>query len=265
MKLLFILLPVLAWAANIKLSLTDGTHQMVREYKLADDRVRYYSLERAEWEEVPKELVDLKRTLAELTERDASRSAERKAIAEEDQAEREQYARIARIPEGVGVYWASGAEMKPLVLAESKLVTDKKRTLLKLVSPVPFFAGKATVEIDGEKSEQVFKVRRPDFFMRLSADENFAIIKLLPGKPVDPKSKDAAKAKGSRIVEKVLIDPVAKDMRYEEPLIVEIFRQQLGDRLFKIWPTEDLAPGQYAVIQFTAGKVNAQVWDFAIE
>jgi hypothetical protein len=264
MRWLLLLLPVLVWAANIKLYLKDGSHQMVREYKLVEDRVRYYSLERSEWEEIPRELVDLKKTASELTEKDASRSAERKAIAEEEAAEREQLARIARIPEGAGAYWEAGTEMKPLALAESKLVTDKKRTLLKVMSPVPFFPGKATVEIDGEHAAQVFTEKRPDFYLRLSADENFAIVKLLPGKSPDPKSKDASKAKGSRIVEKVTIDPVAKEMKYEEPEIVEIFRQQLGDRLFKIWPQAELAPGEYAVMQYTPGKVNPQVWDFAV-
>ena len=264
MRFFLLLLPILAWAANIKLYLKDGSHQMVREFKQVEDRVRYYSLERSEWEELPRDLVDLKRTQQELSGRDETRAAERKAIGEEEQAEREHYARIARIPEGAGVYWEEGTEMKPLVLAESKLVTDKKRMLLKVMSPVPFFPGKATIEVDGEKSERIVPGRRPDFYMRLSADENFAIIKMQPGKPPDPKSKDPAKVKGSRIVEKVTIDAVATDMKYEEPEIVEIFRQQLGDRLFKIWPTQELPPGEYAVIQFTAGKVNPQVWDFAL-
>ena len=264
MKWALVLLPFLVWAANIKLYLKDGTHQVVREYKQVEDRVRYYSLERSEWEELPRDLVDLKRTQQERAERDESRSAERKVIAEEEKAERDHLARIARIPEGAGVYWEEGAEMKPLALAESKLVTDKKRMLLKVMSPVPFFAGKATVEVDGVSAERVFPERRPDFYMRLSADENFTIIKMLPGRPADVKQKDPVKAKGSRIVEKVTMDPVAKEMKYEEPEIVEIFRQQLGDRLFKIWPTADLAPGEYAVIQFTPGKVNPQVWDFAV-
>jgi len=259
-----ILFSLAADAANIKLYLKDGTHQMVREYQPVEDRIRYYSLERSEWEEIPAELVDLKRTKSEMTERDATRSAERKAIAEEEAAEREHLARIASIPEEPGTYWEDGAAMKAIPVAESTLVTDKKRTILKVMSPLPVFAGKATVEIPGERSAQVFSGRRPEFYLRLSADENFAIVQLMPGKPPDAKSKEPLRQKGSRIVEKVSIDPVMKDMRYEEPVTVEIFRQQLGERLFKLWPQKDLAPGEYAVIQFTAGKVNPQVWDFAV-
>jgi len=255
-------------AANIKLYLKDGSHQLVREYKTVEDRVRFYSLERSEWEEIPRDLVDLGRTERELKDRDQTRAAERKAVAEEEAAEREHLQRIARIPEAPGVYTeeetGQKAEMKPLALAESKLVTDKKRTLLKVMSPLPVFAGKATVEIDGVASERVMPSRRPEFYLRLSAEENFAIVRLEPGAKPDPKAKDPSKAKGSRIVEKVSIDPVMRDLKYEEPIVIEIFRQQLGDGLFKLWPQEDLTPGQYAVIQFTPGKVNPQVWDFAV-
>src|SRR5262245_26461609 len=41
-----------------KLVLTDGSFQIVREYTRQDDRVRYYSLERSAWEEIPVSLVD---------------------------------------------------------------------------------------------------------------------------------------------------------------------------------------------------------------
>jgi len=54
-------LALLAWAANVKLYLTDGTYHLVREYQVQADRVRFYSVERSEWEEIPLEMVDLKR------------------------------------------------------------------------------------------------------------------------------------------------------------------------------------------------------------
>ena len=33
----------------------------------------------------------------------------------------------------------------------------------------------------------------------------------------------------------------------------------------QFWPQEKLEPGEYAVVEFTDGKVNMQVWDFAIK
>src|SRR5580704_14049972 len=41
-----------------KLMLKDGTFQLVREYQLDGDRVRYYSIDQRDWQEIPAALVD---------------------------------------------------------------------------------------------------------------------------------------------------------------------------------------------------------------
>src|SRR5580698_5994151 len=45
-------------ARNHRLILKDGNYQMVRDYQIVGDRVRYLSQERGEWEELPANLVD---------------------------------------------------------------------------------------------------------------------------------------------------------------------------------------------------------------
>jgi hypothetical protein len=65
------------------------------------------------------------------------------------------------------------------------------------------------------------------------------------------------------VVEKLTIIPVSKET-VEEPNLVETFRQQMADGLFKIWPEKPMEPGEYAVVEYTEGKVNMQVWDFFI-
>lgn len=244
-----------AYAANVKLYLTDGTWHWVREYQVLADRVRYYSVERSDWEEVPLQLADLKRTKADLAARAETDAEEKKAEAEEAQAEREMRREIRSVPADTGVYLVEeGAKMKSLAQAELKVVNNKRRSILKAVAPVPFLVGKSTLEIDGVAAKLVIPDERPEFYMRLSDVERFALVTLWPG---------TNKKEPSRIVEKWEIVPVVKEV-IPERQEVEIFRKQVGDNLYKVWPVEPLPPGEYAWIQFTEGKGNTQAWDFAI-
>src|SRR6266496_2879850 len=73
-------LAIAAWAANVKLYLKDGGYHVVREYQVQTDRVHFYSVERSQWEDIPLEMIDLKRTEAEATERQAKLAADSKII-----------------------------------------------------------------------------------------------------------------------------------------------------------------------------------------
>lgn len=250
-RYLAIFLAFSAFAANIKLYLKDGDHQLVREYKVEGDRVRYYSVERGDWEELPLGLVDLNRTQAETRQRQAAIEEEAKIISAEDKAERERANEVAKIPQTPGVYLMNGSELKVLKQAESEIHNNKGRSVLKVLSPIPLVSGKATVEIKGEHSLSKVVNSRPEFYIVLEAQERFGIIRLKP-------------EKGVRIVEKLTTIPVTKEV-VEEPEQIEIFRQQLDEGLYKIWPTKELEPGEYAVMEGTEGKVNIQTWDFAYD
>src|SRR3982751_2001287 len=129
--LLVLTLAALALAANQKLYLKDGSYHMVREYQKVDDRIRYFSTEREDWEEIPFDLVDLKRTEEENRSKDEARRAEAAEMDAEEKLERAQRHEIERLPMETGVFFVDND--KPLVLkqAESKMVTNKKRSILK--------------------------------------------------------------------------------------------------------------------------------------
>ena len=74
---LILLCACAVFAATVRLYLKDGTYQLVREYKVEGDRLRYYTVERGDWEEIPLELVDLKRTEGEVKVRQESTKEER--------------------------------------------------------------------------------------------------------------------------------------------------------------------------------------------
>ena len=241
-----------AFAGNVKLYLKDGGYQLVREYQLQTDRVRYYSVERSQWEEMPLDLVDLKRTESEVAERKTELAVEAKVISEEDQAERGVREEIAKIPQDPGAYYLEDNAARPIKVGEAKVHNNKGRNVLKVLSPIPMVSGKATLELDGEHSSTILTDPEHELFIQLSNEERFGIIKLTP-------------EHGVRIVEKLTIVPVSKEI-IEEPIEVAIFRMQLTQvGLYKIWPAKPFAPGEYAVVEYTPGKVNMQVWDFAIQ
>ncbi|MEZ5398136.1 MAG: hypothetical protein R2729_00620 [Bryobacteraceae bacterium] len=238
------------WAAAIKLYLTDGEFHAVREYKVEGDRVRFYSTERSQWEEMPLELVDLKRTRAESAALEEARLEEKRADRAEAEAEAAMRREIRLIPRDPGVYWLEDGEARAVKQAEVKVVTDKKRSILKAVSPIPIVSGKSTVEIDGTSAAVVVHGERPELYVRLSQPERFGIVRVAEGK-------------GTRIVERWNVIPVTKEIVQEQDL-VEIFRYQVGGDLYKIWPQKPIEPGEYAVIQYTEGKGNTQAWDFRV-
>jgi hypothetical protein len=241
---------VCLFAATIKLYLKDGSYQLVREYMVENDRVRYFSTDRGEWEEVPASLVDLQKTQAEIKQREDSAREDAAAQDAEEKAERQARREVERIPVENGVYMIEGDKLTPMKVGESKVVTNKGRAVLKVLSPVPLVSGKATVELDGPHSSQGTANRTPEFYIRLSNDERFGILRM-------------GAHKGNRVVENLTILPVVNEPQ-EERTLVEIFRQQVGDGLFKIWPQKPIEPGEYAVVEFTEGKVNMQVWDFFV-
>jgi hypothetical protein len=250
-RYLVFLLTLSAFAANVKLYLKDGDFHLVREYKVDADRVRYYSVERGDWEEVPLNLVDLKRTEDETKAHRAKIEEEAKLISAEDKAERERANEVMKVPAGPGVHLVVGDGVHTLEHAESEIHTNKGRSILQVLSPVPMVSGKGTVELRGLHSLNKVKNDRPEFYIQLASEERFGIIRLKPEKDL-------------RIVENLTYVPVTKEV-VEEQQQIEIFRLQMDEGLYKIWPTKPLEPGEYAVVEYTDGKVNIQVWDFAYD
>ncbi len=200
---------------------------------------------------MPVALVDLQKTEGERKERQEELEKEAAQIAAEDKVEREQREERERVPVEPGLYFMEGGQLRTIKQAECKVVTRKGRSVLKKLSPIPIVTGKATVELDGTQSGNVVTGSRPEFYFRVSKDERVMLVKL-------------GVKKNSRVVQEWEIIPVTNDV-IEKEEDVPIFRRQVDEGLFKIWPEKPLEPGQYAVIEFTANERNVQTWDFTLQ
>jgi hypothetical protein len=241
-----------AFGATLRLYLKDGTYQLVREYQVLQDRVKYLSAERnGEWEEIPLDLVDLNRTKQEATEHEEQVRLETKADAEEEAALKDQKRESSYVPDDTGAYYVHGEMLDTLKQADLIVTHDKKRTVLKILSPVPLVSGKNTVDIEGAASKFRVNGDRPEFYLRMnSVEDSLAIIKLAPKKT-------------SRTVETVTIMAVT-NQQDEKRDPMPTFTKQAGELLFKIWPEQPLPPGEYAVIEFGAEQGTLQIWDFGV-
>lgn len=248
--LLFAVFALTLSAANFKLYLKDGGYQLVREYQVEGERVKYYSVERSTWEEIPLALVDLKRTDAETSARKEQLAKDSQELSDEEAAAKEQHREIMQIPRDPGVYRLENGKLRIFPAGESRVHNSKGISALKVF--VPVVPGKQTLEIAGEHSQNIVGDSTPEFFLQLSELEPFGIVKLTP-------------QKGMRIVEQITVLPVAKESE-ETRTIIPTFSKQLSDNgLYKVWPQDPLPQGEYAVVEYTDGKVNIQVWDFRIQ
>src|ERR1035438_7553323 len=114
-------LSALAQTQARRLILRDGSYQSVTKYEIQGERVRYFSAERGEWEEVPKELIDWDATdrfeegrqagqlAPEAVELDKELEAERKT----EQARSPQVAPGLRLPDEGGIFLLDTFESQP--------------------------------------------------------------------------------------------------------------------------------------------------------
>jgi hypothetical protein len=239
-------------AANLKLYTTDGEFQMVREYQVVGDRVRFYSLDRSDWEEVPASLIDLKRTAAESSAKHEVLDRQNKAFDEEAAAAKADREELAKIPQDPGVYRLENGVLRTFKVADITVHTKKGNTLLRVLTPIPIIEGLSTVELAGEHSANIVQDARPEFYFQLSKQQSFGMIKL-------------TSKKGARVAEHVETMPISRENTETRELVQTFTKQLPGENFYKIWPQDTLPPGEYALIEYLDGQVEMRIWDFRIE
>jgi hypothetical protein len=244
-----------------KLVLADGTFQLVREYSVQGDRVRYWSVERSDWEEIPTKLVDWDATHkseAEQSRQDADLKAKIRATEIADRTKDINVDRSLEIkpglflPDGVGFYALEDKltyEMKQS-LAVTKL--SKGREVERILSGVPLIPRKMTLEIPDAHAALRLATADPEFFMR-PADDREPRFRLL---------RVQVKA-GHRVVDNISIHMTGEQSHHADDIDFQTWTPARG--VFRYTVNQRLEPGEYAFVEMVGEEVNSYVWDFGID
>jgi hypothetical protein len=244
-----------------KLVLADGTFQLVREYSVQGDRVRYWSVERSDWEEIPTTLVNWEATHKAEADQSRQDSDLKAKIRASEIAERAKDIDVDRsleikpalfLPDGVGFYSLEGKliyEMKQS-LAVSKL--SKSREAERILTGVPLIPRKMTLEIPDAHAALRLITAEPEFFMR-PADQREPRFRLL-----------RVQVKGDhRVVENVSIRVTGDQTHHAEDIDFQTWTPARG--VFRYTVNQRLEPGEYAFVEMVGEDVNSYVWDFGID
>ena len=247
-------------AAAIKLFLKDGSYELVKSYEVQGDRVRYYSLDRSDWEEIPKSLVDFEATRHAEAAKKAKQAKQLKA-AEELQSQRfdipanngYQIKPGIRLPGNGGVYAYDGIRVIHLIQDPAKVVTDKKRIALIMVMPGPLLKKQALVVLPSDKAAVRITVPQPVFYVEDT--DNWAMrAQLVP----------LTQRKDSRVVEKIQ-SGIGLGKSGEKRDAIPLERKQLAAGVYELKPMQPLDSGEYALGELLNEKLNIAVWDFGID
>ncbi len=261
-----------------KLVLKDGTFQLVREYEKNGDRVRYFSLERGSWEEIPTAMVDW----------DATAKAEKAAAAADDALaakihKQEEAQKIettldvdsslqvgggAFLPPGEGMFAVEGKSVIPIPQVGSAVRTDRKNQLKRMISPIPIIPAKTNIELDGKRATLRINSSNPEFYLRelTTEDEQESGLERTSRQSTTGPEVELLKAtvKGNKRIIESLRSLMGEQVGLENKTI-SIQEWEVAKRVYRFTLSEPLPPGEYALAEVLPGGLNLFVWDFGVD
>jgi hypothetical protein len=291
--ILLLAFPVLCTAQNLsrRLILKDGSYQLVTKYEVKGDRVRYFSAERDEWEELPTSLVDWPATEKYEKDRAAGASApeavqfdkELEHERELEEAAQPQVAPGLRLPMDSGVFLFDSFQGEAQLVEIQQTAGDVNRNTKGNIfrgAINPIASLKVTIELQGAHAAVQSHVGVPSLYINVeSSPEQLgqtaspAHARQRPEQPQQPEQPIVpfdrfrivrAEVKGSkRIVGEVKRQVTGKITQEQHSASTTITRVSGG--WLKLTPTEPLAPGEYALVEMTGKEgMNLYVWDFGV-
>jgi hypothetical protein len=264
-----------------RLILKDGSYQLASKYEVHGDRVRYFSAERGEWEEVPNSLVDWDATKKyeegrlkaapspEAVQLDEELEAERKA----EEARAPEIAPGLHLPEEGGVYLLDTYQNQPqldeIQQSGGDLNKNMKSNILRSAIN-PLASAKQTIEISGAHAKIQSHTAVPSIYVNIDADANAATAAAAPKDDASlPPAAERFKIVraevkgGKRIAGGVKIAPYGKVKADERFVAATVTPMTAG--WVKLTPTEPLPNGEYAIAEMLGKEgMNLYVWDFGV-
>jgi hypothetical protein len=279
-----------------RLILKDGSYQVVTKYEVKGDRVRYYSAEREEWEELPNSLVDWPATEKFEKDRAAMASApEAVELDKEAEHDREmaetQLPEVApglRLPEPSGVFLLETFEGQPqlLELRQSEGDVDEKAKGNIFRDAITPLAGlKQVIQLEGIHAATQSHVDVPSLYLNIDdvpdevtqqSGKASSKSSAQPQQPEQPEQPQQATVpfdrfrivkteikNGKRIMGNLKLSPTGKvssDQHFVKTTI-----DRINGGWFKVTPSEPLMPGEYVLMEMGANQaINLEVWDFGV-
>ena len=245
-----------------KLILTDGSFQVVREYHREGDRVRYYSMERSAWEEMPAMLVDWAATQKAEDEQNAQQEKLAKQIAESEKAARFADLNVDTsfevrpgvfLPDAAGFYAIDGNKVAVMQQEKAEVHTEKGRAVAKIVTGMPLISGKQDMEIPGKQAKLRIHTGDAEFFFR-TADQREPHLTLLH-----------ATVKGEKRALEVITTNIAGQQKVKGRE-VSLLQWDAARGLYRFTVDQALVSGEYAIVETTPAEGQSiYVWTFGVD
>jgi len=244
-----------------KLILKDGSFHLIREYRVEGDRVRYYSVDRSQWEVIPAALVDWDAT-RKAEEAEAQRDAAIDAKVHTQEAGRIvqpldidaslEVAPGVFLPSGEKLFVFDGKTIVPLSKAETDSKLSKGRLLEQVLVPVPIIPTRHNVSIHGTRAKLRVNTGQPEFYIR-TADAREPQMELV-----------RAKVHGDeRLVEHVDTFFGGEQASQDS---VPIQRWEVARGVYRFTLGQPLPPGEYAFAEIVRDEgMSLYVWDFGVD
>jgi hypothetical protein len=281
---------------NHRLILKDGSYQLVSEYKIEGDRVRYLSEERSEWEELPASLVDWDATRKwedahkEVEENSPGMKEAEEVDKEENSAREEERSRTPTVAPGLDLPDQDGVFVldtfhgtQELIELPSTDVNIDARSKHGLAVLNPMAGQAADLELDGRHARIHLHVNDPAIYLSLanpSDNQEVAghaiMVKTTGAKAVNsPPGAHSAQSgfaivkvderNAMRIVGAVHLNRDGT-VTQNEDVIAAKGESLPGKHWMRIKPDQPLEIGEYALVEILSPtEISPTVWDFRVD